>query len=155
MKQQQKSEALLDHPSVNGNARHRSSLGIEVDPKTDPHQDSTCHGEEDWQTSGGASFVGAVANMANAALGAGVLSFPYAFMNCGYILGPIVSLLFAFSMGFTLHVLAEASSLAQRGQYQTVVRELLGRTAGNIITVSMTLYLFGSWYVYVFLVRIV
>lgn len=60
------------------------------------------------------TFVGAVANLANAAIGAGVLAFPYAFKCCGVILGLIVTLSFAAVMAYTLHMLGEVSAATRK-----------------------------------------
>ena len=43
----------------------------------------------------GSPIAGSVANLANAAVGAGVLAFPYAFKCCGLIGGLVMSFLFA------------------------------------------------------------
>ena len=63
------------------------------------------------------AFAGAVSNLANAAVGAGVLAFPVAFMYCGLVLGIIVSLFFALLMGFTLHILAVAADASKADSY--------------------------------------
>ena len=93
-------------------------------------------------------LAGSVANLANAAIGGGVLAFPLAFMSCGYIIGFAVSFGFAAIMGFTLHILGMASEVSRATSYQGLVRALLGPTAGKIISVSMTIYLFGSCIAY-------
>ena len=93
-------------------------------------------------------FAGSVANLANAAIGGGVLAFPLAFMSCGYIVGFAVSFGFAAIMGFTLHILGMASEVSRATSYQGLVRALLGPTAGKIISISMTIYLFGSCIAY-------
>ncbi|KAA0157308.1 hypothetical protein FNF27_05035 [Cafeteria roenbergensis] len=96
----------------------------------------------------GSSFFGAVANLANAAVGAGVLAFPSAFRETGLVGGVVLTLLFAAIMGWTLHILGMASARSSQPSYQGVIRSLLGRWAGIVISASMCLYLFGSCVAY-------
>lgn len=77
-----------------------------------------------------------------------MLAFPLAFMSCGYIVGFAVAFGFAAIMGFTLHILGMASEVSRATSYQGLVRALLGPTAGKIISISMTIYLFGSCIAY-------
>jgi len=100
------------------------------------------------KSGGGSSFFGAVANLANAAVGAGVLAFPSAFRETGLAGGVVLTVLFAAIMGWTLHILGLASARAKRDSYQSVIRALLGPWAGVAIAVSMSLYLFGSCVAY-------
>ena len=99
------------------------------------------------------SFMGAVSNLANAAVGAGVLAFPVAFMYCGLVLGIVVSLFFALLMGFTLHILAVASDMSKAESYQGVIEHALGSTAGLVVKCSMTLYLLGALVAYLNLIK--
>ena len=81
---------------------------------------------------------------ANAAIGAGILSFAFAFKACGLVLGVIVTLSFAAVMAFTLHILANAARLSRGEQYQDIVRRMLGRKYAVVITISMIIYLVGG-----------
>jgi len=99
------------------------------------------------------AFVGAVSNLANAAVGAGVLAFPIAFMYCGLALGIVVSLIFAFLMGFTLHVLAVAAERSKAETYQGAVEHQLGPTAGLVARISMTLCMYGVLVAYLNLIK--
>eukprot|EP00729_Bicosta_minor_P029209 gene29209-29417_t len=53
----------------------------------------------------GAAFWGSVFNLANAAVGAGILAFPYAFAKAGLVVGIIIALSFASILGMGLHVI--------------------------------------------------
>lgn len=47
--------------------------------------------DEEWRKGGKGTVLGSAANLANAAIGAGILAFPYAFMKTGLILGSIIT----------------------------------------------------------------
>lgn len=97
-------------------------------------------------------FMGAVANLANAVLGGGVVAFPSAFAATGWIGGIIACIGFSSAMAATLHVIGSSADLVARldgnnsrsRSYQGIVSALLGRTAARVMAVAMTLYLFGS-----------
>jgi hypothetical protein len=57
--------------------------------------------------SGGVGLLGSMANLANAAIGAGVLAFPSIYQKAGLKLGPVLTILFALILGFTLHVISQ------------------------------------------------
>jgi amino acid permease len=80
--------------------------------------------------------------------GAGVLAFPSAFRETGIVGGIVLTLLFAAVMGWTLHILGMASNGSRQDSYQGVIRALLGPFAGFLVSVSMSIYLFGSCIAY-------
>jgi hypothetical protein len=57
--------------------------------------------------SGGVGLLGSMANLANAAIGAGVLAFPSIYQKAGLKLGPVLTIMFALILGFTLHVISQ------------------------------------------------
>lgn len=83
-------------------------------------------------------------NLANAAIGAGVLAFPIAFAKTGVFLGLALVAVFVVLLGFTLHVLARASIRLDCSTYQEAVTRTAGPWAGYTIMVFLTLYLFGA-----------
>lgn len=89
-------------------------------------------------------FGGAVANVANAAIGAGVLAFPFAFKSAGWIEGMVMSALFGVIMGSTLHVLGIATRETGKDAYQAVTQELLGKGFATAAQISMTFFCFGA-----------
>eukprot|EP01052_Picozoa_sp_SAG31_P029490 SAG31_NODE_2936_length_4892_cov_5.112456_3_plen_199_part_00 len=98
---------------------------------------------------GTVGLLGSTANLANAAIGAGVLAFPLAFAEAGLVLGPALTVFFALTLGYTLHVIATAADAARRtpggsaGSYQEIVKTLLGRRAEKIVIWLQVIYLTG------------
>lgn len=87
---------------------------------------------------GGASFLGSIANLANAAVGSGVLLLPDAFRLAGLVVGPLIVLSCACLLGFSLHVLGISSDYARKkhgsaASYQEIVMVILGSRAGHAI----------------------
>lgn len=93
-------------------------------------------------------IVGSMANLANAAIGAGVLAFPLAYQEAGIVLGPLLTVAFGTILGYTLHIIASAADVARKrtgnaGSYQEIVKTLLGPTAENAIIILQVVYLTG------------
>ncbi|XP_043993917.1 putative sodium-coupled neutral amino acid transporter 8 [Gambusia affinis] len=86
---------------------------------------------------------GAVFIMLKSALGAGLLNFPWAFGKAGgvntAITVELVSLVFLIS---GLVILGYASSVSRQKTYQDVVREVCGRTVGQLCEVCFCFNLF-------------
>ena len=112
----------------------------------------------------GAGFVASIANLANAAVGAGVLALPYAFKLTGLALAPAIAAVFALLLGYSLHVLAVASDFAKSKSakgtmpgsaksYQEIVKVILGDTAEKIIMALQLFYLTGSCIVYLIIMN--
>ena len=100
---------------------------------------------------GDGTFFSSVITLANSAIGAGVLTFPYAFMNAGLAAAALICVALACVMGFSLHVIASCTAAAQREDprvrsYQDVMKRATGG-AGKmqmLVEVSLILYLFGG-----------
>ena len=109
------STALLHNPT-NSNA----AIGI--------HRQSTERGwlEGGWDSEGNGGFLASASNMANSAIGAGVLAFPYAFSCTGVILGPILTILFYLLTCYSLHIVGLAQRTTHTGSYQQILKALLG-----------------------------
>ena len=97
---------------------------------------------------GKVGLIGSTANLANAAIGAGVLAFPVAFREAGLVLGPLLTIAFGLILGYTLHVISLAADAARRktgaaGSYQEIVKALLGERAEKVIIGLQAVYLTG------------
>ena len=62
-----------------------------------------CHVADD---EGTGDFFGSVITLANSAIGAGVLAFPYAFKSAGLGLGLMLTLGLCGVMGYCLHIMS-------------------------------------------------
>lgn len=65
-------------------------------------------------TGGNAGFWACVFNLANAAMGAGVLAFPFAYEKAGYVLGTVMAVVGGLLFCFTLNIVGTASDEAFR-----------------------------------------
>ena len=106
----------------------------------------------------GAGFIASCANLANAAVGAGVLALPDAFKLSGVALGPILALVFAALLGFSLHVLGTSADYCRQRygearSYQEIVTKILGTKSGHAITALQLFYLTGSCIAYLIIMR--
>jgi len=93
---------------------------------------------------GKASLLSCVVNLANGAVGAGLLAFPSAFASTGVVLGPVITIACALIMGYTLTVLSESSRLASAFTYQGTVRQVVGKGWSIAAQIILFLYLFGG-----------
>jgi amino acid permease len=107
---------------------------------------------------GGAGFCDSVANLANAAIGAGVLALPDAFKLSGIVLGPLLCLFFAGSLGYSLHVLGLASDYVRErkgeaGSFQAITAGILGSRAEALANGLQLFYLTSSCIGYLIIMR--
>jgi len=72
-------------------------------------------------------FAGAVFNIAHAALGSGILAFPFAFRQTGWLLGIILTISCALILGWSLTVILRSARRYRCGSYQRVIGRLFGR----------------------------
>ena len=121
------SEGILAAPySQMSRARLRGETGLQG--RLLPSQaDSSVDGSK------GSGLIASMANLANAAVGAGVLALPDAFKLSGLALGPVIAVIFAILLGYSLHVLGLASDYSRREHgaarsYQEIVHNVLGPT---------------------------
>ncbi|KAJ2808332.1 hypothetical protein H4R20_000915 [Coemansia guatemalensis] len=75
----------------------------------------------------GASMISSFFNLTNAIIGAGLIGLPYATRQAGIIIGPILVVLVAFLVDWTLRVLALNSKLSGQQSYQGLVEYCFGR----------------------------
>lgn len=98
-------------------------------------------GEEE----GTGDFFGSVTTLANSAIGAGVLAFPYAFKGTGVGFGVVLTVGLGLLMGFALRVICESCDKHRHCKsYNTLVRTYFGKSIGASFEVVVILYLFGS-----------
>ena len=100
---------------------------------------------------GKGTFWSSVFTLANSAIGAGVLAFPYAFGETGLLLGISLTLAFGVVMSFTAHVLARSTEHAQRmapdrdiRSYQDVAQVLVGPRLETMVVITLSVFLFGA-----------
>jgi amino acid permease len=95
----------------------------------------------------GLSIPAAAAMVANCAIGAGVLSFPFAVRCCGVAVGVVVICSGAFLLAGSLHILATGSALSGGLTYQSVMRSVLpprlGAACGEVLEITIYIYLLG------------
>ena len=100
----------------------------------------------------GASVFTSASNLANCAVGAGILSLPYAVRETGAILGLVLCTLVAFVIVFTLRVLVRAGDAYDAASYQELVRKALGPVASVFVSLTLIVYIFGSCVAYTIIV---
>ncbi len=90
------------------------------------------------------TILSSTANVTNAALGAGVLAFPFAVKSSGLLFCPLLVALTALLMGATLRVLAVAAEASGAPSYQAALRSVLGGRLGarSAFVLESTVYLY-------------
>ena len=96
---------------------------------------------------GEGTLLGSVANVANCALGAGVLAFPFAVKCTGLLFSPVVFIVCAMLLGKSLHILALAAEASGAPTYQAALRLVLGGRLGErcefILETTVYVYVIG------------
>jgi len=87
-------------------------------------------------------------NLANAALGAGILAFPYAFKSCGLLLGVIITCVLVSLAAFTLHIVSYIAYQNRCNSYQEVIFSAFGRKGQLFSEFILLSYLTGACVVY-------
>mmetsp|Transcript_11114 Transcript_11114/g.19381 ORF Transcript_11114/g.19381 Transcript_11114/m.19381 type:complete len:510 (-) Transcript_11114:222-1751(-) len=98
--------------------------------------------------SSGASALASVFTLCNSAIGAGVLSLPFAFQHAGLIGGALMVLIIGMAEGWTLYVLAKFAEAYNIGSFGMLVRRMLGRRLALSVAIIMVLYLWSACVVY-------
>ncbi|GBF99905.1 hypothetical protein Rsub_12813 [Raphidocelis subcapitata] len=101
---------------------------------------------------GGASSLSSVATLCNSAVGAGVLSLPFAFRCAGLAGGLLLCLLVAVAESFSLYVLSKFAERYDAPSYGSLVRRALGRKTASSLSAIMLLYLVGSCIAYLVII---
>ncbi|MEW5297319.1 MAG: hypothetical protein WDW36_000536 [Sanguina aurantia] len=97
---------------------------------------------------GGASSWASVFTLCNSAIGAGVLSLPFAFQSAGVLGGLLLCLIIGGMEGFTLYVLSKAAQRYEASSYNKLVRKCLGKKLGLVLASIQVVYLAGSCVAY-------
>jgi hypothetical protein len=90
----------------------------------------------------GAQIVYSCVIVANAAMGAGMLSFPLGFKVAGYGLGVMLVIMFAMIQTFSLSVIARASRNYSAPSYEHLIGEMFGQGAKNFLMCAISVFLF-------------
>ncbi|PRW56012.1 AAAP family transporter: amino acid [Chlorella sorokiniana] len=89
-----------------------------------------------------------VITLINSSVGAGVLSFPYAFRAFGWAAGLAAVVLIGSVESFTLYVLSRYAEYTKAGTYSGLVRKMLGPQLALLMCAVMIAYPFGSCVAY-------
>jgi sodium-coupled neutral amino acid transporter 7/8 len=90
------------------------------------------------------SAVSSVFTLLSSAVGAGILSLPYAFRSAGWAGGLFVIILIATIESFTLYVLSRYAETSGSKTYTQLCTKYLGKGAGAFMSLLLFAYLFGS-----------
>jgi Transmembrane amino acid transporter protein len=99
------------------------------------------------------SINSSVFSLVQVILGAGILTFPYAFMQNGLIFTVILLSISATISIYTGILLIQASDLSGKSKYEDIAHVLFGRTFGIITTVLILMALLASNISYTVYVR--
>lgn len=94
-------------------------------------------------------FLGAVANLCSATLGAGILALPFAMYQSGLIFGVLLLLVGGWATATSISLLVEACDTFCASTYEAVVEKLLGRTWRQVVEISILVFCSGTTVAYV------
>jgi len=87
--------------------------------------------------------LGSVLSLIAATLGAGTISFGYAVMKNGYILGPLLIIFGAFLSYYTGMLIVKCSELTGRTRYEDIALKIYGPRAARITSILNLICLIG------------
>jgi amino acid permease len=90
----------------------------------------------------------AVFNVSNAAIGSGVLAFPFAYRQSGYVLGMIITIGASFLLGYSLSVLSRYAREHDAQTYQELAFKVFGAKAKLGIVTTQVTYCFFTGIAY-------
>jgi len=96
--------------------------------------------------------VGSVFTLVNAAVGAGVVSFPYAFSKTGVVLGAALTLTFAVLTVSTVNVLTKATIRTNSTTYSQLAENTLGKPFSLVVSLFLLLNQLGACIAYMMIV---
>eukprot|EP01080_Neovahlkampfia_damariscottae_P009150 gene9150-1238_t len=103
---------------------------------------------ENQEDEGNANIFSTVSNIANAAVGAGVLAVPYAF-KCAGLIGGILILSFTISMTiYSLRMIVYCIEHTKKYNYDEVLQEAFGKFFGILMRILLGLITFGNQIVF-------
>lgn len=94
-------------------------------------------------------FLGAVANLCSATLGAGILALPFALYQAGLFFGGLLLLSSAWATASSINLLVLATDQFQLSTYEKVVEKVLGRRARQAVEISILIFCGGTAVAYV------
>jgi len=97
-------------------------------------------------------FALAVFNVANAALGSGILAFPFAYRQTGWLLGVVLTVGCASILGWSLTVILRSARRYGCGSYQKVVGRLFGRYWQSNFQLAIAFSTFFTCVVYLIII---
>jgi amino acid permease len=89
------------------------------------------------------AFLGSVANLCSATLGAGVLALPYAFYQAGLVMGLLLLFLSAIATLYSIHLMALACHRYRMYTYETLVQVLFGTKCRQVVQVCIFCFCIG------------
>merc|ERR1712137_62929 len=117
---------------------HESTMGKEYDPLLDSGAEML-----DEPSFGKANKKGAFFNVSNCAVGAGILSLPFAFETMGLCQAVVIFTIFACITCLTLQLLPLCSQAAGTSSYEETVEVALGKWVQKFFQVVVVLYSCG------------
>lgn len=117
-----------------------------------PPSTARSQGDESAAQPVGMSALSSVFTLCNSAIGAGVLSLPFAFKHSGLVGGVVLCVLVGAAEAFTLYVLSKFAERYQADSYGSLVRKTLGRKLMALLATIMVVYLLGSCIVYLIII---
>jgi len=99
------------------------------------------------------TLFGSVFNLANGAIGAGILALPYAISMCGIVLGPLIMLLMVSLMSYTLLLICQTAALFPEAKsYEKLVNMALGRRSSSVMAATIIFQTTGSCITYMIII---
>lgn len=138
--------SAIDHTPADDNEKNNIRDQVVTPPAMRGGTELERHaGDPDYPGSG--TVFGSIFNVANCAIGSGVLAFPYAFKCSGLALGTFIIIFYAGMLGYALHILASASKLSNGPSYQVTLQRVLGGNLGlrcqTLYEITVYIYIFG------------
>ena len=95
------------------------------------------------------SSLGSIFNLCSATLGAGALSLPFAFSQCGLVAGTLFLFLAGFTTHLSIRLLIEASDKTTFNSYEMLTVQLFGGAMGVAVEFSILIFCFGTCIAYI------
>jgi len=95
----------------------------------------------------------AVFNTANAALGTGVLGFPYAYRQSGLLLGLLITVGSCLLLGYCMAIILRCARKYDGASYQSLVFQMYGNGAGNALIWMIYFFNFMSGTAYLLVIN--
>lgn len=117
-----------------------------IDDLTDDEEEEEAGSDE------GASSASSVVTLCNSAIGAGVLSLPYAFRCAGIAGCVIMCFVLAGAQAVTLYTLSKFAERYDADTYSVLTRKTVGRKLSAALSASLVIYQLGSCSAYLIII---